>query len=362
MKQQILDSLAALVACDTQNPPREICADSDLFQLIRDQLGTEFRFQVQDFGLGRVNLLATRGDSQRLFNVHLDTVPIGDPEAWTRPPLELTVESERVFGRGVCDIKGAAACLIAAAKSVTADVAILFSTDEEGAESCCIREFCDSDLFAPFHQVVVAEPTGCQAVVGHRGYLSVSMEFTGTAGHTSQFDLLGESANHRAAEWVGQALQRVRDFETGTLNGQSACFNVGRIEGGIKNNMVADHCLVTWSVRLPAGFDNQLLLDLLCHDTPDYLTWKTTFGGAPLPVKMELCELSRQWCQQYDLEVGDDVDFWTEAAIFAHAANSQKPTIVLGPGDIAQAHTVDEWVAMEQLTKVAELYARLMSS
>lgn len=356
MKQQILDILGDLVACDTQNPPREICATSDVFRIVRERLGDQFRYDVQDFGKGRVNLLAKRGQPGRLFNVHLDTVPTGN--GWTRPALQLTVENKRAYGRGVCDIKGAAACLIAAASSTTSDVAILFSSDEEGAESCCIQEFCASELASPFEEFVVSEPTGGLAVVGHRGYLSVKMTFQGVSGHTSQYQLLNASANHQAAHWTSAALTRIGQFEASVLSGQSACFNIGRMDGGIKNNMVADQCLVTWSARMPAGYSNQTLLDEVMRTVPSCVSWETTFNGAPLPGDLDLRQRTQRRCTQLSLETASDVDFWTEAAIFA-ATN--KPTMVLGPGDIAQAHTADEWVTIQQLETCAETYLKLMN-
>ena len=355
MIDRALEILAELVACDTQNPPRQIHADGEIFESIRRWLGDSFRFDCRDFGKGRLNLLAQRGQPRRLFNVHLDTVPVGND--WTKPSLQLSLDSDKVFGRGVCDIKGAAACLIAAASSIPGDVAILFSTDEEGADSCCIDEFCRSGLLDSFWNVIVAEPTGCQAVVGHRGYLSVSGCFSGQAAHTSQHQLLSNSGNHRAATWIVDALKSVSEFERVTLCGDSACFNVGRIDGGIKNNIIADRCDVSWSARLPAGFPNQKLLDQVMQVSAKNVRWQTTFDGDSLPGNPKQRMETQQLCQRWSLPIGDDVDFWTEAAIFAATG---KPTLVLGPGDIRQAHTADEWVSRKQLETCVSVYRQLM--
>ena len=85
MKQRILEILAELVACDTQNPPRAIESQGQIFQFIRATLGDDFAYQTIDHGRGRVTLLARVGNPRILFNVHLDTVPVGD--GWTRPAL-----------------------------------------------------------------------------------------------------------------------------------------------------------------------------------------------------------------------------------------------------------------------------------
>lgn len=354
MSSLILDILADLVACDTQNPPRQIEAQGLVHRCLVQRLDPSFDLTIHDYGKGRINWLAVRGNPKRLFNVHLDTVPAG--AGWKRPALSLTQESGRAYGRGVCDIKGAAAALIGAANQAD-DVAILFSTDEEGAESCCIKEFCASGEAQRFESFVVAEPTECRPVVGHRGYLSVSGEFSGISGHTSQADLLKESANHKAAVWIANALNRVEEFETQQLQGDSACFNVGRIDGGIKNNVVSERCRVTWSARVPAGYTNEALLQTLEITNTPNTTWKTTFNGPPLPENSLQRQAAVKWCQDLGWEPVPDVSFWTEAALFAAMG---KPTLVLGPGHISQAHTADEWVEIEQLEKACARYLSLM--
>ena len=355
MSEKILSILGRLLSCDTQNPPRELTTSAEIFEIIRQSLGPRFQYEMCDWGMGRINLLVHRGKPRGLFNVHLDTVPVGD--GWNVPPLGLTRQGDRVFGRGSCDIKGAAACLIAAMQDCDSDAATLFSTDEEGSSSCCVNSFCQSNESNQFDFFVVAEPTGCLAVPAHRGYLSVSGTFQGVSGHSSRHELLRQSANHRAAGWIAQTLSRLEAFEAESLQGESCCFNVGRIDGGIKNNMIADRCQVTWSARMPAGHANQELLDTLISQQ-DLADWKVTFDGPPLPTRRQQYDVSRQWCQQQALPMGNPVDFWTEAALFARLG---KPTIILGPGNIAQAHTTDEWVAVDQLEKCYQLYLQLIN-
>jgi len=107
----ILGHLEALVGFDTRNPPREI-GTGGIFDYLRGQL-PGFQCTVTDFGAGAVSLLAVRGNPKRLFNVHLDTVP--DSPHWSADPHRLRVSDDRATGLGACDIKGAAACLLAAA-------------------------------------------------------------------------------------------------------------------------------------------------------------------------------------------------------------------------------------------------------
>ena len=84
-----------------------------------------------DHGDGHVSWYAVRGNPKVLFNVHLDTVPVGD--GWNSDPHKLQVANGRAIGRGSCDIKGAAAALLALAQQGVENLALLFTSDEEGA-------------------------------------------------------------------------------------------------------------------------------------------------------------------------------------------------------------------------------------
>src|SRR4249920_496048 len=121
MRGQMLDNvlrhLQALVSFDTRNPPRAI-GTGGIFDYLRANL-SGFQITLTDHGAGAVSLLAVRGAPKRVFNVHLDTVP--DSPQWTADPLKLRVTSDRAIGLGACDIKGAAACLLAAAEVARGD-------------------------------------------------------------------------------------------------------------------------------------------------------------------------------------------------------------------------------------------------
>ncbi|MGD8347285.1 MAG: M20/M25/M40 family metallo-hydrolase, partial [Lysobacterales bacterium] len=196
----LIGHLERLVACDSQNPPRTISGDSDLFSYCSGVVGEGFKVRIEDHGDGHVSWFAVRGEPRVLFNVHLDTVPVA--EGWTRDPFVLAVESGRAYGLGACDIKGAAAALLAIAEDGPKNLALLFTSDEEGAGGCCVDNFLHSGQGQSFEQVVVAEPTACNAVLGHRGFLSVKTRFSGRPGHSSESRALADNANHQAARWA----------------------------------------------------------------------------------------------------------------------------------------------------------------
>ncbi|HEU0305695.1 MAG TPA: M20/M25/M40 family metallo-hydrolase, partial [Lysobacter sp.] len=153
MLPDVLRHLEALVSFDTRNPPRAI-GTGGIFDYLCAQL-PDFECTVTDYGAGAVSLLARRGNPNRVFNVHLDTVP--SSPAWTADPHVLRITEDRAIGLGACDIKGAAAGLVAAAAATTGDAAFLFSSDEEGNDARCIAGFLAADH--GFSEAVVAEPT-----------------------------------------------------------------------------------------------------------------------------------------------------------------------------------------------------------
>lgn len=358
---QTLDILAGLIACDTCNPPRRIGPEHEVFARLHDWLGPAFSWQIVDHGQGRVAALAQRGETPLLFNVHLDTVPAG--EGWSGDPLVARVGPDRVTGRGACDIKGAAACLVAAAGGTDQPLAILFTTDEEGSANCCVRRFCEAAADARPGLVIVAEPTGCQVLDRHRGYLSVAGTFHGIPGHTSRHQELENSAVHQAIHWAAGALERVAGFESGLPAGNSLCFNIGRLDGGTKNNMIAGQCRVTWSMRPPPEVNPARLLELVSADANGpRVQWQTTFAGSPLPATDE-CSAHRRIIDRFCRDQGwpraeRAADFWTEAGIFSEFG---MPAIVFGPGDIRQAHAVDEWVSIAQLQQATDMYCSLIA-
>ena len=355
----VLRHLEALVGFDTRNPPRAI-GTGGIFDYLRAHL-PGFACTVTDHGNGAVSLLAVRGAPTRVFNVHLDTVP--DARGWSGDPHRLRVADERATGLGACDIKGAAACLLAAAQHGRGDAALLFTTDEEANDARCIAAFLASDH--GFREAIVAEPTGGEAVLAHRGIASVRVRFRGRSGHASAGDADHVSAVHQALRWGARALEAAGGHAHERFGGLTGLrFNVGRIEGGIKGNMIAADCELRFGFRpLPSQSTDALHAAFReCAGPEGLAEYSELFRGPALPAGdldgAERARLAaRDLADALGLPVGHAVDFWTEASLFSAAGLT---ALVYGPGDIAQAHSVDEWVSLEQLARCAATYRRLL--
>ncbi|HEY8074231.1 MAG TPA: acetylornithine deacetylase [Labilithrix sp.] len=340
-----VERLRWLVSEDTTNPPRK-CAGLVArlaAELAQNGLGVD----IADHGDGCVSVLARRGKSNVLLTAHVDTVPIA-PD-WTRDPLALAIEGDRAYALGACDVKGGAAAMMTAAFATKAPCALLFTTDEEAGQATCMKRFAAEKR--PFELAVVAEPTRGKAVLAHRGLASGIIVFAGRAGHASV--AASDSAVHAIVRWAGKALDRASELETATSDGLSGVrLNVGRIEGGVKANVVAARAEARFGVRPPPALRPADVLASLAA-LAEGGSYELRFEGAPLAADARAAAI----VDKLRLPCGEAVDFWTEASILAA---SGVPSIVLGPGDIAQAHGPDEWVALAELESAAQAYLAIL--
>ncbi|MGB8633822.1 MAG: acetylornithine deacetylase [Rhodanobacteraceae bacterium] len=365
-----LRHLEHLVAFDTRNPPRRIDRGG-IFEYLCQQL-SGFELDLIDHGAGAVSLLALRGRPKLLFNVHVDTVP--DSPHWSASPFDLRIGADRAIGLGACDIKGAAAAMLAVAGASDGDCAFLFSSDEEANDSRCVpaflRKFTATGVTSPesrapqFDAVIVAEPTRGEAVLAHRGINSVLMKFQGRAAHASAKQSRADSALHQAVRWGAAALDFVDTRADDAFGGLAGLrFNLGRIVGGIKANVIAPEAELRFGFRpLPSMDPDRLLETFRELAQPEPAHFEETFRGPALPSGSDDKAESRHQAAQalagkLQLPVGAAVDFWTESSLFSAAGYT---SFVFGPGDIAQAHTADEWVALPQLASYADHLYRIV--
>jgi acetylornithine deacetylase len=337
----ILNYLQGLIACDTQNPPRNIGAEGDLVRTVRKSL-PGFDVRVEDVGEGCLIIDAERGHSPVLFNVHLDTVPAAP--GWKTNPHELVRSDDRAYGLGTCDTKGAAAVLFALARHTDHSLHLVLTTDEEAGQSRCIRHYLNNQPSVDL--AIIAEPTDALARTEHRGLVSAKASFSGESGHASETGR--RSAVHDAASLITAALE-LPEAEANRLN-------FGRIEGGVKPNMIAAEAEILFGFRSKPGTDYRRILDLIESAGEAEITPR--FIGPALPSDAEGRSAAAQRAaaakaEELGLPIGDPVDFWTEASLFSEAGI---PSIVLGAGSIKQAHAPDEFVTYEQLTTLYGLY------
>ena len=360
MLQDVLSHLEKLVSFDTRNPPREI-GTGGIFDYLRAQLAG-FEITVTDHGAGAVSMLAVRGSPRRVFNVHLDTVP--SSPAWTADPHVLRVTADRAIALGACDIKGAAAGLVAAARVTAGDAAFLFTTDEEANDARCIAAFLAGKH--GFDEAIVAEPTMGEAVLAHRGISSVLMKFRGQAGHAS-----GQQARDASAAARGHPLGR-SGAGLRRVAGPPALRRPHRPAlqhrpGGGRHQGQHDRAHRRAALRLPAA------ALAVAGDAARTASAASRPRACWIPTKkpsaVRRC-LRATWRAPRSVawpratwpttSACRSATPWTSGPRPRCSPQAGLTAFVYGPGDIAQAHTADEWVALDQLAGVTAHYQRLL--
>lgn len=369
--------LAELIALPSVNPaflpagdPRageHRVADFLAATAARGGLDVEFH----EVSPNRRNLIARFTPSGRVkkrvvLAPHTDTVgDLGMSDRLFQPEIR----NGRLYGRGACDTKGSVASMLMAVLSLAlqgrrpATTEIIFAglIDEENSQlgsRALVRSGFKADL------AIVGEPTQLQVVTAHKGDLWLKVTTRGKSAHGAK-PHLGKNAIHSMAQIINLI---ETDYAT-TLKKQShpllgqATVNVGSIRGGTQPNIVPDWCEISIDRRtLPGETSASVLRGLRKFLVKHGL--KATINdskGAPAPSLETNPRLPL--VQALLASVGQNstvgVDYFCDAAILAAGGI---PSVVFGPGDIAQAHTATEWISVRQLDQaVAQLVGFLRS-
>ena len=301
-------------------------------------------------------VVARWGTPRLLVNAHLDTVPANS--GWSRDPWTPTIEGDRLYGLGSCDTKGAiAAALCAAERARPRDVALLFSGDEERG-TAAVHHFLGSARRPPIERAIVCEPTARQAGVAHRGVLASRATIRGVGGHSSRADHLPAPivTMARLATMLGHLGTRFRELGPAAMPG--VCMNVAALEGGVAFNVIPTEASLLWSIRPWPGFDRAIWDDLIAGALTALateVTHEVVLDHAPFAGGGD--ELRRLVGGHAAGFVG--LDFWTEAALYQEAGID---AIVIGPGDIAQAHAADEYVTLADLAWAVDLFTAVFEA
>jgi acetylornithine deacetylase len=297
-------------------------------------------------------VFARWGTPRRLINVHIDTVPAN--AGWSRDPWTPYVAEGRLYGLGSADTKGAiAATLVALDAARPHNFGVLFSGDEE-AGSGVIRAFLDKPQAAEIREVFVCEPTARRAGVSHRGVIGQRAWLTGPGGHSSKADHLPKPIVQLARFAVSLDDIGVRRLHDGPPNMPGTCLNVAALHGGVAFNVISARGELEWSLRPYPGFDRagwDAEIAAAAASIDPKIQIATTLDHAPFA-----CDALADHVRKFVTSVGT-LDFWTEAALWAEHG---KDAIVIGPGDIAQAHAADEFVSLDDLEWAVSLFRSLV--
>jgi acetylornithine deacetylase ArgE len=381
MAAEVLQTLRELIARPSVNPMRPcpgVAVEREVAEYVESVLrraGIDCERQTVHEGrenvVGVVHATGARRGARRglMFNSHMDTVPV---ENMSIDPFDPVVRDGRVYGRGACDAKGPIAAMLAAVTAYAerrerpATVVFAAMADEElsfsGSWKLIEREW-------PVSACVVGEPTRLSLIVAHKGVARWRVRVKGTSAHGAT-PHLGRSAIYDGAR-VCLALEayaaELSAREPHTLLGCPS-LNVGRAQGGQSVNVVPDLCEFEAERRLLPGEDGREALRE-CEARVRALVGAGAEFEFTEPHVLDPAldtppdaEIARAVVEAHRVEFGEPCEvggahYGTDASKLARAGIE---TVVCGPGDVAQAHTKDEYVEVGQLEMAARLYARIL--
>jgi acetylornithine deacetylase len=331
-----------------------------------------------DDGL-KASLFATIGPQDErgiALSGHTDVVPV-DGQAWDSDPFRLTFRDGRYFGRGTSDMKGFLACVLGAvprfrAAALKKPIHIVFSYDEEVGCTGVRPMIAEMGTKLPLPRIViVGEPTGMRVVDAHKGPVRWQVDIAGRAAHSSMAHL-GVNAISIAGKILGELQSIEHDLSSRTPDHRFEppypTLQVTTIEGGTASNIVPVSCRFGFEVRSLPGLDIdgierriQHFIEAKClpamrERAPEsgiILARKNTVPPFGSGEGSEAVALALALAGQNETFA---VSYATEAGLFQDVG---APSVVCGPGDIAQAHTANEWIAASELEKCSQFMDKL---
>ena len=329
-------------------------------------MSVELLNYVDPAGTQKTNVIGKKGDGTGgiALLAHSDVVPA---EGWASDPFKLTARKDRLYGRGSADMKGSVACMIAAANAFSVNelktpVYVIVTADEEtdcgGAKAVASKSkiFKSSDI----RYGIVGEPTLLDVVYAHKGSLKFDATARGKAAHSSTGK--GENANHRLIPFLNDVvkldgkLQTDSRYRNEAFDPPHGTLNIVFSDGDTAANVTAPVSRAT----------------INCRPMPDQ-NWK--------PIINRMVRLADKHGVQIQMpKVLDPLSTSTDSPIVREAlqiAGKRKPRtvsygtdgmvfgktmelVVMGPGNIQQAHTVDEWISRDQLLKGSDVFTKMV--
>lgn len=357
--------------------------NTELIACLRDALeriGARVRLVGNADG-SKANLFASlgpMGDGGVLLSGHTDVVPV-DGQMWRSDPFRMVERDGRLFGRGAADMKGFIACALVAAghaarRRLREPLHLAFSYDEEVG---CLGVRSLLDVLAADGPrpalAIVGEPTAMQVANGHKGKIAARATCCGVAGHSARAPL-ALNAIHLAADLLGRL--RARQQEIAAHGTRDEAYDVpyttlhaGRINGGVALNIVPDACTLDFEIRALAGDNASDILAAIAGDAaalsaeaqrrfPDSgirVEVTNTYPGLDTPANGEAFALVRALA---GAGAPVKVAYGTEGGLFHRRLGM--PVLVCGPGDMAQGHIPDEFIARDQLARCDAMLATLV--
>ncbi|MCX8189112.1 MAG: M20 family metallopeptidase [Nitrososphaeria archaeon] len=376
-EEKVIYYTRKLVNFDTQNPPGK---EKELAEYLADFLKNfGLKTTLLDFLPNRPNLFAEYKFSDRektfLFDGHLDTVPVGNLSLWNFDPFSGTVKDGKLYGRGSADMKGSIAAFIHALETLIdsgikleGNICMILTSDEE-ISGLGTRDFIKKGYFA--NVSIVGEPSCLEVNVAHKGVARWKLKTLGKSTHASTPEE-GINAIYKMANVISELEKLAKSYSTSyrihPLLG-TPTLNVGTIFGGTKDNVVPDFCEITIDRRLLPGdrvedVEKEFyhVLGKLSSEDPCLkfeLKLYHSHNPAETPSDHPFVILANSAVERI-LGEKRPVKGFQATTEMSHLVEAGIPSLILGAGDIRVAHTVNEFVPVDELVKCARIYALIL--
>ncbi|MGB7346579.1 MAG: M20 family metallopeptidase [Pirellulaceae bacterium] len=369
-----IHTLSRLIEFDSVSSRSNAAVSDDVANRL-ESLGfaVERSHYIDADGQSKVNLVAKREPNQSgatkgglAYFCHTDVVPA---EGWTGPggdPFQAVLQEDRLYGRGSCDMKGSLVAMLAAASQVSASdqqapLWIVCTADEEVgfdgarhvvAHSAAYRELVDHEPMG-----IIGEPTGLSVVHAHKGITGIQFTSRGRAAHSSTSD--GVNANESIVPILqlllelGEVTKSDASYQDDRFDPPTLSWNFGVSDFSRAVNITPAVSKAWLSLRTMPEIDGaELVATLVTKAESLGLEIKRFEGGRPVWIEpdsaciQDLCQIAGG--EPKTVCFGTDGGEFTELNKLA----------VWGPGHIAQAHTTDEWLSLQQLVAGTDMYAK----
>ena len=361
-------------------PSDEIAGEQEVCEYLSDILKSlGMKVRLQKVLPKRPNIIAEvlggNNGKSIMFNGHIDTVPIGNIEKWNTDPYKAIIKDNKLFGRGATDMKGSIASMIIAIKYIMNNVEdfngkIIFTgvmaeeTTGLGTQKV-LEENIKTDM------AIVGEPSDEKIYRAHKGTIWFNIFTYGKLEHSSESNTESNNAIINMMRLIEEINKISKELEgkNNSLVGHPS-INVGLIEGGTKQNMIADSCKVSIDRRiLPEEEPNEILDELrvrfdnlrLIDNRLKFNIEKDTIREAVEVSESEpiVQEVKRAVNKILNINpIVSGMKATTDMSILVNQGNI--PSVIYGPGFIKQAHTIDEFIEVERLVESSQVYAEVL--
>jgi len=373
MMHSAVELTSKLVNINSENP---IHSEKEVTEFICKWLEkADIPYQLQEVEPNRSNIIARVTGSRKrapiILIAHCDTVPAG--EGWTVDPFGGDIVGDKLYGRGSADMKSGLASALYALKEASkepelpGDFIVVVSVDEEGPGMKGVMEFIKSDFVDSSTMVIAPEPTSLEIVRAHRGVMWYEIIAHGRASHGGHAER-GVDANHALAEIICEIKSVVNGLPFDHPLLKNSLISIGKMEGGAKTNVVPDKARAEIDFRIVPPLDDEnanKIIEKSVHRAikrvPGTEVEIKNLGLQRPPVEVpESAEVIKLLTKGYknifnNEPVQGGYVAYTDAAVVSWKLDN-KNAICFGPGNLEQAHAIDEWVYIEEIEKCAEIF------